>query len=87
MLQQTLALNTIKQNAINKRNNKKQCNNNKHNNKKNVTTKCDNKKTQPNKSQQHKKYYYRRSCIFRTSRANKPLRFDQQKSLVTDQKN
>ena len=47
MLQQTLALNTIKQNAINKRNNKKQCNNNKHNNKK----KCDNKKTQQNKMQ------------------------------------
>ena len=30
---------------------------------------------------------YGRSCIFRTSRANKPLRFDQQKSLVTDQQN
>ena len=43
MLQQTLALNTIKQNAINKRNNKKQCNNNKHNNKKNATTKKHNK--------------------------------------------
>ena len=55
--------------------------------KKNVTTKGDNKKTQPNKSQQHKNYYYRRSCIFRTSRANKPLRFDQQKPLVTDQQN
>ena len=49
MQQQTLALNTIEQNAINKHNNKKKCNSNKHNNKKNVTTKCDNKKTQPNK--------------------------------------
>ena len=39
MQQQTLALNTIEQNAINKRNNKKKCNSNKHNNKK----KCDNK--------------------------------------------
>ena len=48
MLQQTLALNTIKQNAINKRNNKKQCNNNKHNNKKNVTTKKHNQTNRNN---------------------------------------
>ena len=52
-----------------------------------IKKKCDNKKTQPNKSQQHKNYYHGRSCIFRTSRANKPLRFDQQKPLVTDQQN
>ena len=85
----------------NNKHNQTKCNNNKHNpikklqhNKRNHkiynNKKHNNKQTQQQwkvKQNRCKNYYVAISCIFRNYRANKPVRFDQQKSLVTDQQN